>query len=224
MPTGVILPGEIGRMTASSGNAATDDKIVGYDTSTGLAVTFTPDQIASGASAVDGPASATNNNLARFDGTTGKIIQDSNVTVADTSGDMSGVGSLGTSAITATGAVSSTSSVTSTQFIDSTALATASTSTTMSAIGRSLLSSTAATTFPLAAPGTASGVTKFIRLTSGTTSRKIKISVSATGTVNEADTNITLSNAGDSVTLIGETSTRWGIAGSFVSGVAIATS
>jgi len=83
MPTGIITSGEIGRMPASSGNAATDDKIVGFDTSTGLATTFTPDQIASGANAVDGPASATDEAFARFDGTTGKIIQNSTSTLTD---------------------------------------------------------------------------------------------------------------------------------------------
>ena len=37
---------------------------------------------------VTGPASSTDNAIARFDGTTGKIIQNSAVTVADTTGDM----------------------------------------------------------------------------------------------------------------------------------------
>ncbi len=37
---------------------------------------------------VAGPASATDNAIARFDGTTGKIIQNSAVTVADTTGTM----------------------------------------------------------------------------------------------------------------------------------------
>jgi len=39
---------------------------------------------------VVGPASATDNAIARFDGTTGKLIQNSAVTVADTSGDITG--------------------------------------------------------------------------------------------------------------------------------------
>jgi hypothetical protein len=43
---------------------------------------------------VVGPASATDNAIARFDGTTGKIIQNSVVTIADTTGDMAGVGTL----------------------------------------------------------------------------------------------------------------------------------
>lgn len=39
---------------------------------------------------VFGPASATDNAIARFDGTTGKLIQNSAVTVADTTGDITG--------------------------------------------------------------------------------------------------------------------------------------
>lgn len=49
---------------------------------------------ASGAGDVAGPASATDNALARFDSTTGKLIQNSVVIVADTTGNMSGVGTL----------------------------------------------------------------------------------------------------------------------------------
>ena len=95
MPTGVILPGAIGRLTASSGNAASDDKIPGYDTSSGKAVFFTVDQIASGANAVDGPASSTDNAIARFDSTTGKLLQDSSILISDT-GVVTSVLSLGT--------------------------------------------------------------------------------------------------------------------------------
>lgn len=43
---------------------------------------------------VSGPASATDNAIARFDGTTGKLVQNSAVTVADTTGNMAGVGTL----------------------------------------------------------------------------------------------------------------------------------
>lgn len=42
---------------------------------------------------VDGPASATDNAVTRFDGTTGKLIQNSPVTISD-AGDMAGAGSL----------------------------------------------------------------------------------------------------------------------------------
>jgi hypothetical protein len=49
---------------------------------------------------VVGPASATDNAVARFDATTGKIIQNSVVTIADTTGNMAGVGTLSSGAIT----------------------------------------------------------------------------------------------------------------------------
>ena len=49
---------------------------------------------------VYGPASATDNAIARYDGTTGKIIQNSVVTIADTTGNMAGVGTLSSGAIT----------------------------------------------------------------------------------------------------------------------------
>jgi hypothetical protein len=59
---------------------------------------------------VYGPASATDNAIARFDGTTGKIIQNSAVTIADTTGDITtagylitAAGAVGTPAITTTG-------------------------------------------------------------------------------------------------------------------------
>jgi hypothetical protein len=51
---------------------------------------------------VDGPASATDNAIARFDGTTGKIIQNSVVTIADSTGDISGVGTLNATTLDAT--------------------------------------------------------------------------------------------------------------------------
>jgi hypothetical protein len=43
---------------------------------------------------VAGPASATDNAVARFDGTTGKLIQNSTVTIADTTGAIAGASSL----------------------------------------------------------------------------------------------------------------------------------
>ena len=49
---------------------------------------------------VYGPASATDNAIARFDLTTGKLIQNSVVTIADTTGNMAGVGTLSSGAIT----------------------------------------------------------------------------------------------------------------------------
>ena len=43
---------------------------------------------------VTGPASATDNAVVRFDGTTGKLVQNSVVTIADSTGDVAGVGAL----------------------------------------------------------------------------------------------------------------------------------
>ena len=43
---------------------------------------------------VVGPASATDNAVVRFDGTTGKVVQNSVVTIADSTGDVAGVGAL----------------------------------------------------------------------------------------------------------------------------------
>ena len=43
---------------------------------------------------VVGPASATDNAVVRFDGTTGKLVQNSVVTIADSTGDVAGVGTL----------------------------------------------------------------------------------------------------------------------------------
>jgi hypothetical protein len=54
---------------------------------------------------VVGPATSTDNAVARFDGTTGKLIQNSVVTIADSTGNMAGVGTLGVGAITTSGAL-----------------------------------------------------------------------------------------------------------------------
>lgn len=53
-----------------------------------------------GAGDVDGPASSTDNAIARFDGTTGKIIQNSVVTVADATGNIAGAGTISSGEIT----------------------------------------------------------------------------------------------------------------------------
>ena len=68
----------------------------------------------SGGGDVSGPASATDNALARFDGTTGKIIQNSVVTVADTTGNMAGVGTLSMNGELTYGGVTLTNGVTGT--------------------------------------------------------------------------------------------------------------
>jgi len=52
-----------------------------------------------GSGDVVGPASSTDNAIARFDSTTGKIIQNSVVTIADTTGNVAGVGALSTTGV-----------------------------------------------------------------------------------------------------------------------------
>jgi len=54
---------------------------------------------------VYGPASSTDNAIVRFDSTTGKLIQNSVVTIADTTGDMSGVGTLSAATLNLTNAL-----------------------------------------------------------------------------------------------------------------------
>jgi hypothetical protein len=54
-----------------------------------------------GAGDVNGPASATDNAIVRFDGTGGKTVQNSAVTIADTTGDIAGATSLTAPAATA---------------------------------------------------------------------------------------------------------------------------
>ena len=69
----------------------------------------------SGSGDVVGPAAATDNAVARYDTTTGKLIQDSAVTIADTSGNMAGVGTLNTHTIPGgTGTLALTSQITGT--------------------------------------------------------------------------------------------------------------
>jgi hypothetical protein len=87
----------------------------------GTNVTITPtingpliDVAGSGSGDVVGPASATDNALARFDGTTGKLIQNSVVTVDDTTGNMAGVGTLTVGGALTYGGVTLTNNVTGT--------------------------------------------------------------------------------------------------------------
>lgn len=71
----ILTAGDIGRLKAYGANAPVTSTIPMFYN--GKAYTVTPDQIASGASAVDGPASATDGVVALFNGTTGKIIKNS---------------------------------------------------------------------------------------------------------------------------------------------------
>jgi len=89
---GNLVAGELALNTA-------DGKLYYKDSSNVVQVIATK---ASASGGVTGPASATDNAIARFDGTTGKIIQNSAVTIADTTGDITTSGYL----ITAAGTVS----------------------------------------------------------------------------------------------------------------------
>jgi hypothetical protein len=64
--------------------------------------TYAPSTLSAGD--VVGPASSTDNALVRFDATTGKLIQNSVVTVGDT-GNIAGVGTVSCGTITATGRI-----------------------------------------------------------------------------------------------------------------------
>ena len=66
-------------------------------TASGDAVTVNVTGGGGGGGDVTGPASSTDNAIVRFDGTTGKLVQNSVVTIADTTGNIAGVGTLTTS-------------------------------------------------------------------------------------------------------------------------------
>ncbi len=66
------------------------------------------DSAASAAGAVIGPASSTDNAIVRFDSTTGELVQNSVVTIADSSGNIAGAGTIGCGAVTSTSFVEAT--------------------------------------------------------------------------------------------------------------------
>lgn len=82
MPTGVITAGEIGRCPATSSIDGTNDYVPVLKAD-GSVQKATANQLATGARAVDGPASSTDNAFARFDGTTGLLVQNSTSTMDD---------------------------------------------------------------------------------------------------------------------------------------------
>ncbi len=97
----ILTAGDLGRLPAYGTNAPTTGRIPMFYPTTGKISYVTPDQIASGASAVDGPASATDTAIAKFDGTTGKLLKNSAVTIADTTGALTITGT-GAATITKT--------------------------------------------------------------------------------------------------------------------------
>lgn len=92
---------------------------------------------------VTGPASATDNAVVRFDGTTGKLVQNSVVTIADSTGNISGVGQLNATTVDTTNL-----EVTNIKAIDGTAAASIANSTGVVSI----------TANPVLSGGTANGV------------------------------------------------------------------
>jgi hypothetical protein len=85
-----IAGGAANRIAVQSGSGATGFIAAPTSGSTylqwdGTAFTWTT---VSGSGDVVGPASSTDNAVARFDGTTGKLVQNSAVTIADTTGDI----------------------------------------------------------------------------------------------------------------------------------------
>ncbi len=101
-------------------------------TASGDAVTVTV--TGGGSGDVTGPASSTDNAIVRFDGTTGKLVQNSVVTIADSTGDISGVGQLNATTLDATNI-----EVTNIKAKDGTASATIANSTGVMTIGSSVL-------------------------------------------------------------------------------------
>lgn len=71
----------------------------------------TPETTGGGSGDVTGPGSSTNNAIARFDGTTGKVIKNSTVTVSD-AGAITTTGTITGGVLSSTGTISSTGSIT----------------------------------------------------------------------------------------------------------------
>ncbi len=82
--SGTLLANEIGRLTPLSSAPTTGDRVAVLDISTGKIGTSTVNELATGARAIDGPSSSTDLAIARFDGTTGILMQDSGVLISDT--------------------------------------------------------------------------------------------------------------------------------------------
>jgi hypothetical protein len=86
-----------GTLAVASGGTGTASPSLVQGTNVTITGTWpnqTVNATAGGSGDVVGPASSTDNALVRFDSTTGKLIQNSVVIVADTTGNMSGVGTL----------------------------------------------------------------------------------------------------------------------------------
>lgn len=91
------LAGGTGANTAARLAVGTNGQVLTADSAE---VTGLKWSTVSGTGDVVGPASATDNAIVRFDSTTGKLIQNSAVTIADTSGNIAGAGTISSAEIT----------------------------------------------------------------------------------------------------------------------------
>ena len=92
-----LTTGVTGLLPVANGGTGTATPAIVAGTNVTVSGTWpnqTVNATAGGTGDVAGPASSTDNALVRFDSTTGKLIQNSVVIVADTTGNMSGVGTL----------------------------------------------------------------------------------------------------------------------------------
>ena len=112
-----LTTGVTGTLPIANGGTGTSSPAIVAGTNITVSGTWpnqTINSTASGSGDVAGPASATDNALVRFDSTTGKLIQNSVVTVADTTGNMAGVGTLSVGGELTYGGVTLTNAVTGT--------------------------------------------------------------------------------------------------------------
>lgn len=106
------LAGGTGSDTAARLPVGTNGQVLTADSAEATGLKWST---VSGTGDVVGPASSTDNAVVRFDTTTGKLIQNSVVTIADTTGNMAGVGTLNTHTIPGgTGTIALTSNITGT--------------------------------------------------------------------------------------------------------------
>ena len=116
--TGLPLStGVTGQLPVANGGTGTATPSIVAGTNVTVTGTWPNQTIAAsggGSGDVVGPASSTDNALVRFDSTTGKLIQNSVVTVADSTGNMAGVGTLSINGELTYGGVTLTNGVTGT--------------------------------------------------------------------------------------------------------------
>ena len=164
---------------------------------------------------VVGPASATDNAIVRFDGTTGKLVQNSVVTIADSTGDISGVGQLNATTLDATNL-----EVTNIKAKDGTASATIADSTGVMTIGSSVLTTTdinGGTIDATAIGGSTPATGAFTTLSTGNGASGDVFTLAGAGAINNSGSSLTIySSSGNTLKL--------GTNGSLTNGILISTS